>query len=478
MIPKIHKKGRSFRGAAQYVLHDIGADTSERVAWSETRNLATQNADAAWRVMAATAMAQAELKKQAGIKNTGRKSLDCVLHVTLSWSESDADSLSREEMMRAASGAIRALGAEDRQALIVCHTDKPDMPHVHLLINRISPDDGRMLSSSKEKLNISKWALDYERKRGEIQCINREMNWRAREERGEYTRGEKNKARNIYELETTGGNDDRTDRAKIVAEQRRKDAEVSRRQRGLKTRQAQEYGTLIEQFVRDKKAIRDDTARKINAGRKRIRESYRQKWQERFHQKEANRAEFDRKERRLLGRIENAWSATDLRAVFSGERRLRTISDVFQLWASKGRRLEHLNERERQKDRALAAEQLEKEREVARLRNIERNKLLDQQRKTFLKHQRALSDRHREEGRDMRKAWADRESERKAAYGRLRTRVNDPALIADHHTEPSGRQTITPSKAQLKAISQLEARMHRRALRRRKQERDGDDRGR
>ena len=63
MLPKLHSKGKSFKGAALYLLHDKDrAATSERVAWTETRNLLTDDPHRAWRVMAATAMKQDILK--------------------------------------------------------------------------------------------------------------------------------------------------------------------------------------------------------------------------------------------------------------------------------------------------------------------------------------------------------------------------------------------------------------------------------
>ena len=80
MVPKLHPKGRSFRGAAAYLLHDKGrATTSHRLAWTETRNLATDDPHVAWRVMAATSLDSGRLKKQAGVKASGRKSDEHVL---------------------------------------------------------------------------------------------------------------------------------------------------------------------------------------------------------------------------------------------------------------------------------------------------------------------------------------------------------------------------------------------------------------
>ena len=77
-VPKLAAKGTSFKGAAAYYLHDKDASTSERVAWTATQNLVTDNPEMAWRIMAATAKDQARLKEQAGGRTTGRKSADVV----------------------------------------------------------------------------------------------------------------------------------------------------------------------------------------------------------------------------------------------------------------------------------------------------------------------------------------------------------------------------------------------------------------
>ena len=62
MVPDIAKKGHSFNGAFAYYLHDKGADTAERVDWTETRNLMTDDPQAAKQVMIATALQADELK--------------------------------------------------------------------------------------------------------------------------------------------------------------------------------------------------------------------------------------------------------------------------------------------------------------------------------------------------------------------------------------------------------------------------------
>ena len=117
------------------------------------------------------------------------------MHVTLAWEPGQRPQ--REEMSAFARRAIAALKAEDRQAAIFCHTDTKH-PHVHVVINRVSPKDGRMLSSSNEKLALSELALAYEREGGKILCKEREIN-AGRRAKGEFVRGKKDIPRKQFE---------------------------------------------------------------------------------------------------------------------------------------------------------------------------------------------------------------------------------------------------------------------------------------
>jgi hypothetical protein len=149
MVPDIAGTGHSFKGALSYYLHDKRQEqdaahpqTAERVAWTETRNLATDDPAIAERAMIATARAADELKAQAGVKATGRKSNAHVYAYSLAWHPDEAGQLDRAEMMRAVDGSLQALGAENRQALIVCHTDRAH-PHVHVIVNRVDRSTAR-----------------------------------------------------------------------------------------------------------------------------------------------------------------------------------------------------------------------------------------------------------------------------------------------------------------------------------------------
>lgn len=364
MVPKIHAKGSSFVGIGQYILHDKDhARTSDRVEWAQTRNLATEDPELAVRLMAATAMDAERLKANAGVKNTGRKSDKSVLHVTLAWHPKQSEELTPEEMLRAAELAIRALGAEDRQALIVSHSDE-EQPHLHLVINRVSPEDGRMLPSSKEKLRLSRFAQKYEEEWGEILCEQRVINNKARD-RGEYTRGEKDVPRHIYEWHQA--NDNRPGHAERHRRQREKDRDIGRAQRALRDRQAAAWAKLQADHKAKRAAILRQRKTETRRAKQAVRDAYRaNQWTAMHHEHRAELRAFERSEKSFLGRMKNRARAIDLRKLVGSDDRKQAISEAFTALSSSGARLQWLRKDQAKREAALRAEQKGKEAEAAR----------------------------------------------------------------------------------------------------------------
>ena len=74
MVTKMSAPGRSFGGVADYCLHDRWVprqghpESAERVEWTETRNVATDQGDRAARIMSATAEAGATAERGAVAK--------------------------------------------------------------------------------------------------------------------------------------------------------------------------------------------------------------------------------------------------------------------------------------------------------------------------------------------------------------------------------------------------------------------------
>lgn len=184
MIPRIASGGCSFKGAAAYYLHDKAGDTRERVEWTQTLNVLTQDPDKAWKVMAYTALEADRLKEASGQKRTGRKLTKPVFSYSLSWHpEQQPD---RPQMLRAAQQSLKALGLTEHQALIVAHRDEPQ-PHIHILVNRVHPLTGLAGDLKNSKRTLSDFAREHEREHGKVYCPQREAN-HAKRQRKEPTR--------------------------------------------------------------------------------------------------------------------------------------------------------------------------------------------------------------------------------------------------------------------------------------------------
>lgn len=170
-----HKAGMSFKGAMAYYMHDRmepgdikHRTSSDRIEWTSMRNLATERAEVATAVMVATAKDANRLKQQAGVKASGRKAKTPVKTFALSWHPDEAASLDRAEMERAANGALKTIGMENHQAIIICHNDTRH-PHVHVVVNRVNPENGKLAKCGpNENRALDRWAYEYERDRGNI----------------------------------------------------------------------------------------------------------------------------------------------------------------------------------------------------------------------------------------------------------------------------------------------------------------------
>lgn len=117
---------RSFGALAQYLARGRSGDEPERVAWSASRNLPTDDPEIAGKIMRATAAHNVRVKQP-------------VYHLALSFDP--ADQVDRVAMERVADRVIAALELQGHQIVIVSHRDRGH-PHMHLLVNRVHPETG------------------------------------------------------------------------------------------------------------------------------------------------------------------------------------------------------------------------------------------------------------------------------------------------------------------------------------------------
>lgn len=174
MVPRVAQRGHSFKDAGLYYLHDKGALTTERVAWTHTHNLPTDNPEKAFRWMAHTSMSAERLKSGAGVARTGRKtSAGSVYSFSLAWHPEQSPE--KEQMLNAAFETLNRFGLKDHQAVMVAHQET-DHPHVHVICNLVNPNDGRTAVPSYDFLKFSTWAEEEEHKHDKIYCEERVKN--------------------------------------------------------------------------------------------------------------------------------------------------------------------------------------------------------------------------------------------------------------------------------------------------------------
>ena len=190
MIIRIEPSGGSFLGAGKYYLHDKAADagmdktlkprSDERVWFTDTRNCLNTDPGRAFEEMWRTAEDQAYLKMQAGVKRGGRVCEDPVKTLSLSWHKEDAPS--PEHMIESADAFLKHMGWDGHQAVLVGHNDTGHR-HIHIILNRVNPENGRTIDDYREKKRAQVWALAYEKQHENLRCEERELRAAKREGR-------------------------------------------------------------------------------------------------------------------------------------------------------------------------------------------------------------------------------------------------------------------------------------------------------
>jgi len=190
MIVRIQPSGGSFLGAGKYYLHDKAADagmdrslkpsSDERVWFTDTRNCLNTDPERALEEMWRTAEDQAYLKMQAGVKRGGRVCEDPVKTLSLSWHKDDNPT--PEDMTLSADAFLKHMGWDGHQAVLVGHNDT-EHRHIHIILNRVSPENGRTIDDYREQKRAQVWALAYEKQQENVRCEERELRAAKREGR-------------------------------------------------------------------------------------------------------------------------------------------------------------------------------------------------------------------------------------------------------------------------------------------------------
>ena len=417
--------GFSFKGLHAYCAHDKDGPTSERVTWMATHNIAASPRHA-YKVMVATAQAQNELKRKAGVRVGRRAENGEVMHIIMAYDKDEPKDqatreaaakellacLGRDPKQRGGKSASVRQFADEHEAVFYAHEDTEN-DHVHIMLNTVHPKHGRRLPTSNDQLKASRWALGFSKKHGtDHKTPAREENMAARD-RGEYVKAERRKTRNVFEEEQAlkfATNDN--DRVKtFLANQKRKDAALYAQGRILADRQQARTAAIEERFEQRKAAADAAMQTQINRAKAAIREEFRPRFRELKSRQYAERRTFDALEKSLFGRTKNALKA--VRSAFEKED-TGLISRSFRVLSSAGERKAYFDRGQRRDVLALKKQQSAQIQSAQTEAKNTRAKSISGARDSFLDETAQASALAEAENRDMKSAWRSRRAERQA----------------------------------------------------------------
>lgn len=495
MIPQVAKRGTSFMGAGLYYLHDKRLDgetsrsTSERVDWTQTRNIMSDNPDFALRLMAATAMDKDRLKEQAGISSAGRKSKGEVYAYSIAWHPDEQGKITKADMLMAADQSLKALGAQDHQALLVAHNDA-DHPHVHIILNMVNPANGKNLTVSNDRKKLHKWSNDYRKERGEEKkyCPNKAKKFEAIEKRrqGEkvkYVKGE-NVPHQFHEAAQAANENirepDRAEFKKLQAEIFKSetisvtvngkihDLNLSEFGKYQSTRQAVEKKDLYRGHMARNKAIKKDYTLEKERAKEAIKMQMKPAFAEAYRQDRNDRYYWNKRDKTLVGKLQNAIDTVKFtKGVGRGENK-NFVSSLYSALSSAGYRAQTLDKRLNKQLRELRREEKRQIKSAVSMVNGLNSDRLASARNDYSMDDTRLRDRHLSENRELRKRWSYYAEKKKAAFVALRAK----GRIVGKDEELLTRGEKMTAKRQFE--EKREARAKRPRSRTRKRERDDE----
>ncbi|MBO6920214.1 MAG: relaxase/mobilization nuclease domain-containing protein [Rhizobiaceae bacterium] len=451
------KAGHSFKGLHAYCSHDQQrAQTSERVDWISTRNLAVEDPDQAWKVMASTAYAQNQLKQANGIRAGKAPKDGAVMHVVMSF---DGDEpTSPEEMQKAADELLAHLGADpakmraknkpkrrqfadEHQVIMYAHSDTDNM-HLHLMVNRIHPQTGMVLPTNNDHNKAQEWALKYSKLHGTddktpARAENDEMR-----KNGEYVKADKRKTRNAYEQDqkTREASNDNSRMKQVLEQQRKKDADLAKQGRELQDRKAQDLAKLIAEHKQRGLDLDKELQTNAYKAKATARELYRPLHRELKEEQAAEMKTFKALEKSFFGRAANSFNIVKASVQDIGSHRRGFNVKTFNSITSAAGRKEYMEQAQERARKALEREQeqkvlMDKEKlQSAHTAKMEENRLRLEAERAELKQQ------HLEEEQRLKEEWRARNEERENAIRSV------PAPVEPKTDAKSKAQLILASK--------------------------------
>lgn len=444
MVPDVAKTGHSFKGALAYYLHDkrpdgarAGPATAERVAWTETRNLATDDPQAAKAIMIATARQADQLKAAAGIKAGRKATTGAVYAYSLAWHPDEAATLDRAEMMRAAESSLKALKADHLQAVIVCHRDQKH-PHLHIILNRVDPATGKQHATSNDFRKLSDWAHQYEKERGPIFTPKRAENQALREQFAKARAADPQPAKKPA---VDPARPEKVAPAKPAAADRLKSPAqlIVERAEAMKARHKQEWATLAAL----QKARRDEIFSRAKQQQAALfaqqKEDMRPQWRDLYKRQRQETRTYEQREKRIMGVVQNAFAIARQQRDERGRQDTGFLSMAFNYTVNREARRAAFDGRQAAEKAALMKQAQERAAANAAVVRAGRGVALDELRDRYAQQRTAQIKRQNEEQKGIRDEW-------RAYYAR-----RDAATAANEKPVPASGERVRHARSEERA---------------------------
>ena len=449
MTPRIAQRGTSFKGASQYYLHDkreageAVRTTSERVDWTTTRNIATDNAEFAFRVMAHTAMDKDRLKEQAGIKNTGRKSKGDVYAYSLAWHPDEKGKYDKAQMLDVADQSLKALGAQDHQAVIIAHNDT-DHPHVHVVVNLVHPDTGKNLSLSNDRKKLDKWANEYRKGQGVEHKYNpnrakkyEAIDARKKGQSVDFISGD-NQPRglkdDVQQVERHASKEDtrhfKKQSAKDYAQEtisvtvngRVENLNLSQYGAYLKTRHRQQWHELKTNHANKKKQISRDYYQQKDRAIDAIKSQHKSAFTKVYRDHHNRKKQWEKRDKRLIGKLQNAIETVKLTKTLGRPENEHFAKSLFNALVKTGSRQNALDNLLKKDLASVSASQSKQIKDAVRMLNSDRKGRMSDARQNINLQYQLLKDAQQAERKELQGRWQRLNRRRQEAVKQLVTR--------------------------------------------------------
>lgn len=422
MVPDVAKTGHSFKGALAYYLHDkrpdgarAGPATAERVAWTETRNLATDDPQAAKAIMIATARQADQLKAAAGIKAGRKATTGAVYAYSLSWNPEERDRIDRAEMLKAVESSLKALKADHLQAVIVCHNETRH-PHVHVILNRVDPATGKQHTTGNDFNKLDAWALAYRKERGEElkYCPARAEKAALREQFAKARAADPQPAK---KPPADPARPEKVAPAKPAAADRPKSPGqlIAERAEAMKARHKQEWATLAAL----QKARRDEIFSRAKQQQAALfaqqKEDMRPQWRDLYKRQRQDARAYEQREKRIMGVVQNAFAAARQQRDERGRQDTGFLSMAFNYTVNREARRAAFDGRQAAEKAALMKQAQDRAAANAAVVRAGRGVALDELRDRYAQQRTAQIKRQNEEQKGIRDEWRAYYARRDAA---------------------------------------------------------------